>query len=53
MEDEEFRVFDANVSSTGKSLAVTIPKATCQLLALKEGDFIQVKVKLAKARGRK
>jgi antitoxin component of MazEF toxin-antitoxin module len=50
---EEFRIFDANVSSSGKSLIVTIPKSTCQILSLGEGDFVQIKVKAVKVKPRK
>lgn len=52
-EESEFRIFDANVSSSGKSHIVTIPKATSELLSLKEGDFVQVKVRLVKVKPRK
>tara|TARA_Y100000310_G_C20615470_1_gene780389 strand:- start:274 stop:582 length:309 start_codon:yes stop_codon:yes gene_type:complete len=50
---EDFRTFDANVSSSGKSLITTIPKATCQILSLNEGDFVQIKVKAVKVKPRK
>jgi len=45
---EEERIFDAFVSSSGKSLIITIPKVVCNVLNLNEGNIVQVKVKKEK-----
>jgi|ETN02SMinimDraft_2_1059926.scaffolds.fasta_scaffold78579_3 antitoxin component of MazEF toxin-antitoxin module len=50
---EEERIFDATVSSSGKSLIVTIPKSSTQIISLKEGNFVQIKVKRVKSNARK
>ncbi|NQV09273.1 hypothetical protein HQ529_05460 [Candidatus Woesearchaeota archaeon] len=43
--EEEYRVFDAFVSKSGSSLIVTVPKAVCGVLKLKEGNIVQIKIK--------
>lgn len=46
--EEDYRIFDAFVSSSGKSLIITIPKVVCNVLGLGEGDIVQIKIKKEK-----
>lgn len=43
--EEEYRIFDAFVSKSGTSIIVTIPKPVCQVMKLKEGDIVQIKIR--------
>ena len=51
--EDDFRVFDAVIKESGDSLAVTIPKAVCLILDLKNQDLVQVKVKKEKKTAKK
>ncbi len=46
--EEDYRIFDAFVSSSGKSLIVTVPKVVCNVLGLEEGNIVQIKIKKEK-----
>lgn len=51
--EEEYRNFDAFVSSSGKSLIITVPKVVCNVIGLSEGDIVQIKIKKEKSKYKK
>lgn len=53
MEEDDYRVFNAYASRSGKSIIVTVPKAVCEVLGISEEDIIQVKVRKENPRKKK
>lgn len=53
MEEDNYRVFNAYASKSGKSIIITVPKAVCAVLDISEEDILQVKIRKEDLRKRK